>query len=180
MAFRDLDDAATVHAPVLVPVVVRPRPAGDGAAAPAPAPAPAWKSYLLPGLNALVLATVVVVFGYDRFFRKPPAPPAPPDPAAAFVALGSGFAPALAGSLADGFEAGADALRGGKTVAESDRTLKDAFLASRQKAFSVQVAPRFAGVLADGEEPKTSAERTALESAWRAFARGLRGGGKTP
>jgi hypothetical protein len=108
-----------------------------------------------------------------------PTPNPLPDPGSGFTGLGSRFAPILASSLADGFDAGADALHSGKAILDADKALQMAFYNSRQKAFSVNVAPELAKLLADGEEPKTPAERAQLEAAWRAFSKGLRGA-RTP
>jgi hypothetical protein len=109
--------------------------------------------------------------------RVNPGPgPAPPVVAVNFVQVGRNFVPVLAGSLADGFEAGAEALQAGKPLPAADDTLKTTFAASRAKAFGDIVGKDLATILPEGEELKDAAVRARLTQAWRDIARGLRGG----
>lgn len=149
-------DAAAV--PVAVPVPV-----------PAPAPAPSWfvsvlKAVSGPLSTALIVAAMLFVY-HERFSPKPDSP------AVDGLKLGQAYAPVVAASLADGWDAAAAAIEQGKTVLESQNALQTTWAASRIKAFSATVAPEFSKVLPEGSEPF---DRASLAKLWRDFAKGLR------
>lgn len=92
------------------------------------------------------------------------------------VTLGRSFAPRLAGSLADGFDRGAELIEQGKSVKEADDALKQVFSDARQRAFKAQAAPAFEAIVPSGLEPKDDASRKAYAVLFRDFAKGLRRG----
>lgn len=115
---------------------------------------------------------------------KAPAPdddPAPdpdepsPDPQTLGAKLGKAFGPKLAASLAEAFETAATMISAGTSVTEADNQLKEKFQAGRNAAFAQFVAPTFAAVVPDGQEPKDAATRAAFAELHREFAKGLRG-----
>ena len=79
-------------------------------------------------------------------------------------------------TLSEAWDAAADALVQGKTVAEAQATLQQTWKAARAKAFVASVAPEFAKVLPEGAEPKDDAQRAQVVALWKAFATGLKGG----
>ncbi|WP_083670018.1 hypothetical protein [Singulisphaera sp. GP187] len=97
-----------------------------------------------------------------------------PQPSADAVALGRSFAPILAGTLADGFDAGAKALASGKTIGESDAILKATFDQGRKAAFDAHAGQAIRDLAPDGTEISDNAKRNALVSLFTGFAKGLR------
>lgn len=158
-------------------------PFGAGPAPPAAPPAPPAPVVAAASpagrVNWLVVGLVVVVVlvvGLEVYRLVGSSGPRPgPAPAASGVALGRAFAPVLAASLADGFDALDAKLGAGSTVADADKALKTTFLESRQKAFAASAAPAFAAIVPDGTEPKDAATIAAYRQLARDFAKGLRG-----
>ena len=128
-----------------------------------------WKSWIMPSL-VVVLAGVVA---HDRLIAGRPAAPSTSVNGAA---LGRAYAPLVVSSLSDAWLAAAQTVGDGKSVAEAQKTLQETWQAARVKAFTANVAPGFAKVLAEGAEPKNTEERDAVVKLWRDFARGLKGG----
>jgi hypothetical protein len=123
-------------------------------------------------LYALLAACAVAITGavlWGVLMRPAPAP------VADGRKLGRAFVAPLAESLADGFDAEAKALDDGKTVAEADAALKQAFHDARNAAFARQAGPAFAEVVPEKSEPKDDATRKAFAKLHRDFAAGLRG-----
>lgn len=142
-----------------------PGPNPPAKAAPrAKTPAIAWLSPLL------ALAVVAGVLWHDG--HLPSLRPEPPGG----VALGRSFAPLLAGSLADGFDRGAELIEQGKPVKDADEALKTVFLEAREKAFKEKAAPAFEAIVPSGADPKDDAARKAYAVLFRDFAKGLRRG----
>jgi hypothetical protein len=108
--------------------------------------------------------------------HSPPGPAPPPAPVVdpEGVALGRAFVAPLASSLADGSDAFAAAIEGGKSVDDADLALKATFQASRTAAFSATVAPAAAKIVTDGSAIDDAA-RARYVQFWRGFSRGLRG-----
>jgi hypothetical protein len=90
------------------------------------------------------------------------------------VVAGRAFAPELSNALAAGFDAAAEAIEHGKSVAEADQALKTVFHDVRARAFADRVAPRFEAIVPSGTEPKDDATRRAFAQLHRDFAQGLR------
>lgn len=154
-----------------------PRPAP----APPPPPPPLWRT-LLPYVLTAVLGSLVSLLVVWLVVPRPQAPdtptPQPPAVSTKALTLGKEFAPALVESYAAGWEAAASRIDAGGTVAESQAELQQVWQSKRQQAFLERIAPAFAAVLPEGEEPKDQQMRTRVATAWRSFARGLRQGGK--
>lgn len=158
LVFDDTPTPAPTPRPVVVPV-------------PSPSPAsPAWWQ-IAPWVVVLAFG---IGFGWEYYKNRPTPGPAP-TPTVDAVTLGKTFAPKLAASLADGFETAATMIAAGTSVKEADESLKVKFQASRNDAFKTMVAPEFAKVLPEGQEPKDPATREAAAKIHRDFASGLRG-----
>jgi hypothetical protein len=160
----------------------------DGGDPPRPVtPTPTPTPYVVPAaprtvpgwLWPLVAACAVAITGavlWGVLMRPAPAPgPGPAPPTVDGRKLGRAFVAPLAESLADGFDAEAKALDDGKTVAEADAALKQAFHDARNAAFARQAGPAFAEVVPEKSEPKDDATRKAFAKLHRDFAAGLRG-----
>ena len=124
----------------------------------------------------LVTPILVLVMGgviaHDHFFPRDPADrPSLVDG----KALGRSFAPLAASTLAEGWIAAADAIDAGKTVAEAQVSLQQAWKDARAKAFAAKVAPGLNVVLPEGAEPSDPAKRAEVSKLWRDFAAGLKG-----
>lgn len=133
-----------------------------------------WKSskdWLIVGLVVLALGAVGLAIGEHR--AHAPAPP--PDPTAGLAYWGRHYGPTLARSEATGWDAAADAMAQGKSVADCMVAKQSAALCARQTAFAT-LEPKLAAVLPEGAEPKDDADRARVANAWRAFASGLKGG----
>lgn len=104
-----------------------------------------------------------------------PNPPLP-DPQSVGEQLGRTFGPKLAASLADAFDTAATMIAAGTSVSEADNTLKTKFVTGRNDVFKTLVAPEFAKILPEGQEPRDAATRAAFAQIHRDFAKGLRGG----
>ncbi|WP_435018925.1 hypothetical protein TA3x_000915 [Tundrisphaera sp. TA3] len=126
-------------------------------------------------MNSILIVVLIGIVGYDHFIKDRHAAPALPA-AVDGAALGRDYAPTLAPALADGWEAAASAIEGGKSMGEAQATLQSAFKAARVKTFTEKVAPAFARVLPEGEEPRDATARADVARLWRGFARGLKGG----
>jgi hypothetical protein len=125
-------------------------------------------SILVLGMTLAAMTTFEVV---TRVYR-PSSIPAAVDGAK----LGRAYAPQVVSTLSDAWNAAADALGQGKSVAEAQAALQQSWQAARAKAFAASVAPDFSKVLAEGVEPKDDAQRAQVVALWRSFARGLKGG----
>lgn len=125
------------------------------------------------GLYAVIaaLALTAGALGAHALGLRLPQPPVESEG----VKVGRQLAPAVAASLAKGFEAGADELAAGKTVGEADAKLKNVFETERQKAFAAIGGPYLSQIVPSGEEPSGDAKRKAFAEAHRAIAQGLRG-----
>lgn len=109
----------------------------------------------------------------------PPPPPRTVNAATAEV-LGRGYAPALLVTYAEAWEAAAEAVVKGATVADAQTVHQNTWKASRTKAFRERLGTAFATVLPEGAEPETPEERRQVAEFWKAFARGLRGAAAAP
>lgn len=118
---------------------------------------------------ALTLLSGVLLF--NRFFPPTEAPAAPSVNA---VALGRAYAPRLVDSYAEGWIAAAKAVEEGRSVAEAQKSLQDAWKEARTKAFVAEVQPGLSLVLPEGTEPSDASKRAEVGELWRAFARGLK------
>jgi hypothetical protein len=127
------------------------------------------KDFLTPA--AILLMAGVML--YDHL--KSPAPPAP-NPAINGEALGRAYSKVLTSSYSDAWLAAAKALEDGKTIADAQKVLQDAWKDSRVKAFRAEVQPGFAVILPEGTEPTNAAKRSEVAGLWRAFAQGLKAG----
>jgi hypothetical protein len=130
-----------------------------------------FKDWLILALG-MALASVAT---FEVVTRLPHAAPKP-KPLVDGAKLGRAYAPQVVSTLSDAWNAAADALSQGKSVAEAQATLQQNWQAARAKAFVASTAPEFAKVLADGTEPKDDTQRAAAVALWRSFARGLKGG----
>ena len=92
------------------------------------------------------------------------------------AALGRNYAVAVTTTLSDAWTAAADAVAQGKTITEAQKILQDKWKADRTAVFTAKVAPTFVSVLPEASEPKDDAQRAAVVTLWRSFARGLKGG----
>lgn len=124
---------------------------------------------LVLGMALAALTTYEVV---TRQAHPAPSPAAVVDGAK----LGRAYATTVVATLSDAWNAAADSLGQGKTMAEAQAALQQNWQAARAKAFVAAVAPEFAKVLTEGAEPKDDAQRAQVVALWRAFARGLKGG----
>ncbi|WP_406699259.1 hypothetical protein V5E97_10315 [Singulisphaera sp. Ch08] len=97
-----------------------------------------------------------------------------PAPSVNALKLGRTFVPKLAHALADGFEAGADAIKAGKSLGEGDALIKTTFHASRAKAFDDHASQAIHELVPDGQEIKDVTTRNAVVDLFRGFAQGLR------
>lgn len=161
------------------PQPVTPTPAPQPVPTPLPHPVPAttWTQRLQTYGPWVAIAVLAGALAWQMWRGKAPSPtPGPsPTPTIDAVTLGKNFAPKLAASLADGFETAATMIAAGTSVTDADNSLKTKFMSSRNDAFESVVAPEFAKVLPEGQEPKDAATREAFAKIHRDFASGLRG-----
>ena len=129
----------------------------------------ALRDYATP-VSVLILAGVML---FDHFTQ--PTIPAPA-PTLDGQSLGKAYAPALVTTYADAWIAAAQSLEEGKSVADSQKALQDAWKDGRTKAFKAKVEPSLAQILPAGQEPSDPAKRAQVAALWRAFASGLRAG----
>lgn len=99
----------------------------------------------------------------------------PTDPLVEAATLGRDYAPRLAATYADGWEAAATTLERGGTVTDAQKALQTQWSAGRTRLFKAAVEPAFARTLPAGTEPPDGASRARVAALWRAFAAGLRG-----
>jgi hypothetical protein len=128
----------------------------------------------------VILALAMALTGvatYEVTTRLPHAAPSP-TPAVDGAKLGRAYATTVVATLSDAWDAAADALGQGKTVAEAQAALQQTWQAGRAKAFAAAVTPEFSRVLAEGAEPKDDAQRAQVVALWRAFAAGLKKGAR--
>ncbi len=130
-----------------------------------------FKDWLILGLGM----ALAVLTTFEVVTRQPQETPGPV-PAVDGATLGRAYATTVVATLSDAWNAAADALVRGQTMAEAQATLQQNWQAARAKAFVASVAPEFARALPEGDEPKDDAQRDAVVALWRAFARGLKGG----
>jgi hypothetical protein len=123
-------------------------------------------------LTPVMILILVGVILYDHFVPRPTPAPAPV-PAVNGVALGRTFAPVLASTYAVAWQAAAQALEEGKSVADAQKVLQDTWKAERVKAFATEVGQGFGIVLPEGTEPTDPAKRAQVVELWRSFAKGL-------
>ena len=119
-----------------------------------------------------VLACLLTVDIVGRVPHRPPSHASAVDSAA----LGRAYAPVVVATLADAWAKAADALVAGKTVAETQFILQENWKDGRTQVFHDRIAPGLAKFLPEGTEPKDDTQRAEVADAWRAFARGLKGG----
>lgn len=132
-----------------------------------------FKDWLTLGLGMALAALVT----FEVVTRRPHGEPAPsPVPVVDGAKLGRAYAPQVLSTLSDAWNAAADTLARGKSMAEARASLQQNWQAARARAFVASTAPEFAKVIAEGTEPKDAAQRAQVEALWRAFARGLKGG----
>lgn len=124
----------------------------------------------------LVLGMVLAALMTFEVVTRLPHPAPSPSSVVDGAKLGRAYAPEVISTLSDAWNAAADTLAQGKTVAEAQATLQQTWQAGRAKAFAATVAPAFAAALPEGAEPKDDAQRARVAALWRAFARGLKGG----
>jgi hypothetical protein len=132
------------------------------------------KHWLLVGTGlGLFLATAVTL---DLVSQVPRNPPPVTMTRVDGAQLGKAYARSVVASLSESWNAAADTLAQGKSMAEAQETLQQTWQELRVKDFVAGVAPDFAQVLAEGSEPRDDAQRAEVVALWRAFARGLKGG----
>jgi hypothetical protein len=104
--------------------------------------------------------------------------PTPPAPVAAAdgVALGRAYAPVLASTYGEAWQAAAKAVAEGKTIADAQKVVQDTWRESRERAFAAKVAPAFSRVLPEGAEPATPEKRAEVARMFHDFGAGLKGG----
>jgi hypothetical protein len=134
-----------------------------------------FKDWLTLGL-AMALTAVVTFEVVTRLPHAAPSPSPSPAPAVNGVKLGKAYAPQVLSTLADSWNAAADALAQGKSMAEAQATLQQSWQSARARAFVASVAPEFTKVIAEATEPKDAAQRAQVVSLWRDFAKGVKGG----
>jgi hypothetical protein len=155
------------------PTVV-PKPTGPATPPPPTPPAPPTRPRLLAALPWVLLAVLGV--GYLVARGKTPAPPTPPTPPESkFVALGKAFLPDLKAAQAAGWRKGAEALRGGKGVKDSEDATRSALLARLEADFESKVGPALQAILPEDQELADPAKRAALAAALEDLANGLDG-----
>lgn len=98
----------------------------------------------------------------------------PPRPGTNAVALGRTFVPKLAKALADGFEAGAEAIKAGKSLGDGNILIKAKFHESRAKAFDDHAGGAIHALVPDGQELQDESQRRAMVELFEGFAKGLR------
>jgi hypothetical protein len=91
------------------------------------------------------------------------------------VELGRSYGLVVVATLGDAWNAAADTLAAGKTVAEAQTALQEKWKTGRTEAFNAKVVPTFVKVLPEATEPKDEAQRARVIELWRGFARGLKG-----
>lgn len=123
----------------------------------------------------LISIAMLAVASVNAFGGRPSRPVANAETAVNGAALGRDYARVLAETYADAWRAAAETLEKGGTVADAQKVLQGAWTASRVKAFKSRVAPQFARVLPEGEEPTDAASRARVATLWRSFASGLKG-----
>lgn len=128
-----------------------------------------FKIYMMP-LVVLALAGVVA---HDHLTSG-----VKPSPLATVngKALGRSYAPTVVANLGDAWLAAAHALEQGKTVTEAQQGFQQSWQAARVASFGTKIAPEFAKVLPEGQEPTDPTKRAAVVKLWRDFANGLKGG----
>lgn len=127
------------------------------------------KDWLLVGMG-LALAGSLTYVAIDLHGTRP-KPPQMLDG----TALGRMYAISVTTTLADAWTAAADSVAQGKTIPESQKILQEKWKTDRTEVFTTKVAPEMSKILPESTEPKDDAQREALVSLWRAFARGLKG-----
>lgn len=120
---------------------------------------------------ALSFLLAAAAFAYAQIVGKGPGEARAIDARA----LGVEFAPRLAACLADGFEAGAEALESDGRIAEAIEKQKQVFSDRRAAEFEKVVAPAFALIVPDDRATPSRQTKIELARAWRDFASGLRG-----
>jgi negative regulator of sigma E activity len=154
-------------------------------APPAPSPFAGLGRTIVTTASVCLVAVVVLGGGFLAVAAgwrhlNPPAPGPSPAPTLPFDAakLGQSFAPVTSANDADGWDAAADRLEQGGTMADAQAAKQDVSKASRVKAFNAIVAPDFSRVIPVGSEPKDAAQRAEVVAMFRQFANGLRGKAK--
>jgi hypothetical protein len=153
------DDGATPAGKVSASTLVKPKSAF----------APTLLRYVpwIVAALAVLVAVSVVLVPHEAVGPSPA-------PSSSAVHLGQTFAPKLANSLADGFDANADAAEAGKSFGDADEALKDAFFRSRQAAFDQHASDAIHAIVADGKDSKDPEVRQRWVQFHRDFAKGLR------
>lgn len=136
---------------------------------------------LMPGRSTALAMLATFVLGVSlnvglKELRSPPTPPrGPADPA--FASLGRAHAPRILAAEAIAYESAATDLEAGKPFSAAFASIPEVRAKARTDSFARYVAPDFAKLLPDGKADAeiTTAERSAVVSAWRGFAKGLRG-----
>jgi hypothetical protein len=143
---------------------------GETHAPPTPAPAPLHKLLEFAGI-ALISAALTAGLVVWKLGPRDVGPPSGVDA----VTLGRAFVPKLANALADGFDAGAAAIKSGKSLGEGDAIIKTTFHSSRAKAFEDHAGKAIHDLVPDGQEFTDGATRSAMVDLFEGFAKGLRG-----
>ena len=119
---------------------------------------------------------VIILGGVVAFDHLAPREPVARPSAVDGRTLGKQFATSVAAAFGDAWLAAADALAGGKPIADAQAVLQAKWQEGRSRAFTTLVAPEFSKVLGEGAEPTDPAQRAAVVQLWRDFAAGLKGG----
>jgi hypothetical protein len=126
---------------------------------------------------AIVLAVVgIVISGLNlNPSEARPQAPAPSEVDARFRTLGRAYLPALGHAYAAAWLEGAKALEAGQPVDLALAAVGRSWDSGRTALFDRMVTPQFHKIVPEGRADAeiTPAEKKALASAWRGFARGL-------
>jgi hypothetical protein len=110
---------------------------------------------------------------------QPAALPIPPAPVPAGIeGVGTVYGKSLDVSLAMAWEAAADVLEKGGTMADAMKMYQDSWKTNREKLWTTFGAVEFAKVVPDASDVSDPAKRSAIVKLWRGFATGLRTGAK--
>jgi len=145
------------------------------AAAPAPPSAPArtprarWLELGGMALASAVLTAAIVLLCVG-FSTSKPSEPGTTDA----VALGRTFVAKLADALAQGFDAGAEAIAQGKSMGDGNAILKTTFTTARARAFEQHAGKAIRDLVPDGQDFPDDDTRKAMTSLFQGFAKGLR------
>lgn len=124
-----------------------------------------------PGASSVSydFATLVVQVGQSP---KPPDPPQP-QPTDPIEKVGAAYAPVMASSHADAWNAYADVLAAGGKMADASKAYTAKYVALETAWNAANIAPIFKAIIAEGAEPDAT-QRAALIDMGRKMANGLK------